>query len=184
MLLTPYSALLAYDHLLTFSGEVQFVWGRKFSGATVIFLLNRYITLFNKILLPISTFWWPNQTDKNCAAPIILTEIFTVIAYFVVAVFSALRVYAIWNKDWRPFLLVLVIALTVPATNMVLTERSIVSISTHSCAIAADLLVLVLTWIKTYEIKKLASSLRSEATFSTLLLRDGTACSVLRHGGG
>ncbi len=34
-------------------------------------------------------------------------------------VFSALRVYAIWNKDWRPLVLVLAIALTVPATNMV-----------------------------------------------------------------
>ena len=56
-------ALLAYDHLLTLSGEIQFVWGRKFSGATVVFVLNRYVTLFGKIVLPISTFWWPNQTD-------------------------------------------------------------------------------------------------------------------------
>lgn len=58
--------LLAYDHLLTISGEVEFVWRRKFSGATVVFLLNRYVTLFGKIMLPISTFWWPNQTDKVC----------------------------------------------------------------------------------------------------------------------
>ncbi|KAI0821839.1 hypothetical protein BC628DRAFT_1422262 [Trametes gibbosa] len=201
-------ALLAYDHLLTFSGEVQFVWDRKFSGATVIFLLNRYITLFNKILLPISTFWWPNQTDKKCAAPVILTEIFTVIAYFIVALFSALRVYAIWNKDWRPFLLVLIIALSVPATNMyhyvlsipqaflyplygcaestALSEDQLekyffnfltfgtLELTLPFCAIAADLFVLLLTWVKTYEIKKLASGLHSEATFSSLLLRDGT----------
>ena len=57
-------ALLAYDYLLTFSGEIQFVWSRKFSGATVVFVLNRYVTLFSKIVLPISTFWWPNQTDQ------------------------------------------------------------------------------------------------------------------------
>ena len=57
-------ALLTYDYLLTFSGEIQFVWSRKFSGATVVFVLNRYVTLFSKIVLPISTFWWPNQTDQ------------------------------------------------------------------------------------------------------------------------
>ncbi|KAI0667235.1 hypothetical protein C8Q78DRAFT_982722, partial [Trametes maxima] len=179
--------LLAYDHLLTFSGEVQFVWGRKFSGATVVFLLNRYVTLFGKILLPISTLWWPHQTDKvrkfecpsctlvltwpgrprSCAAPVILTEIFTVVAYFVVAVFSALRVYAVWNKDWRPFVVVLVIALSIPVTNMVM------SIVTHSSAVVADLLVVVLTWVRTYKIKKLATVLRSEASISVLLLRDG-----------
>ncbi|KAI0365794.1 hypothetical protein BV20DRAFT_1056178 [Pilatotrama ljubarskyi] len=228
-------ALLAYDHLLTFSDEVHFVWGRKFSGATVVFVLNRYVTLFSKIVLPISTFWWPNQTDKvstlnmtggvmclkacrSCAAPVILTEIFTVVAYFVVAVFSALRVYAIWDKDWRPLLLVLIIALSVPVTNMYHYIQSIpqaflyplygcaesttldedqldayaessylvfaskcsssfifrLSLATHTCAIAADLLVLVLTWIKTYEVKKLAAVLRTDASFSYLLLRDGT----------
>ncbi|KAL7277118.1 hypothetical protein ACG7TL_008963 [Trametes sanguinea] len=123
--------LLAYDHLLTLSGEIHFVWNRKFSGATVLFVLNRYVNLFSKIVLPISTFWWPNQTDKSCAAPVILTEIFTVIAYFVAAV----------------------------------------SFVTHSFAIAVDLLV---SWIKTYEIKRLSRGLQSNATFSALILRDGT----------
>ncbi|KAI0628621.1 hypothetical protein C8Q77DRAFT_1067864, partial [Trametes polyzona] len=151
--------LLAYDHLLTFPGEVQFVWGRKFSGATVVFLLNRYVTLLAKIMLPVSTFWWPHQTDQVCFR----------FPSTLLLLFSALRIYAIWNKDWKPFLFVLIVALSVPATNMV------ISVSTHSCAIAADLLVLILTWIKTYEIKKLASTLHSSATFSTLLLRDGTS---------
>ncbi|KAI9062089.1 hypothetical protein FKP32DRAFT_1574898, partial [Trametes sanguinea] len=159
-------ALLAYDHLLTLSGEIRFVWDRRFSGATVIFVLNRYVNLFSKIVLPISTFC--------CAAPVILTEIFTVIAYFVVAtVFSALRVYAIWNQDWRPLLVVLLIGICVPVTNMVSTSTVSFSFVTHGCAIAVDLLVLVLTWVKTYEIKKLTRGLQTNATFSTLILRDG-----------
>ncbi|KAI0331799.1 hypothetical protein GY45DRAFT_1433703 [Cubamyces sp. BRFM 1775] len=191
-------ALLTYDHLLTLSGEIQFVWGRKFSGATVVFMLNRYVTLFGKIVLPISTFWWPNQTDDSCRGPIILTEMFSVIVYFIVAIFSTLRVYAIWNKDWRPALAVLLVGLCVPVANMYhyipsvpgaftwplygcgeatplsdvqLAEFAIVI---HSCAIAADLLVLILTWVKTYQIKKLASILEADASFSTLILRDGS----------
>ncbi|EIW54784.1 uncharacterized protein TRAVEDRAFT_103473, partial [Trametes versicolor FP-101664 SS1] len=166
--------LLAYDHLLTISGEIEFVWRRKFSGATVVFLLNRYVTLFGKIMLPISTFWWPNQTDKVCPNDQVRPRNSTanVIQRYIrrlnmLLLFSALRVYAIWNKDWRPLVSVLAIALTIPAMNMV------VSIAIHSCAIAADLLVIILTWVKTYEIKKLAGVLRSDTTFSTLLLRDG-----------
>ncbi|KAI0641385.1 hypothetical protein C8Q79DRAFT_1014332 [Trametes meyenii] len=174
-------ALLAYDHLITLPGEVQFVWGREFSGATVIFLLNRYVTLFGKILLPISTLWWPHQTDQQSRA----------LYVWLVAVFSALRVYAIWNKDWRPFLLVLVIALSVPVTNMYHYIQSIPEafiyplygcseatslddVQLHSSAVVADLLVVILTWVKTYGIRKLATVLRSETSISALLLRDGT----------
>ena len=51
---------------------------------------------------------------------------------------------------------------------------AVVAIVIHSCAIAADLLVLILTWVKTYQIKKLASILEADASFSTLILRDGT----------
>ncbi|OSD05083.1 hypothetical protein PYCCODRAFT_1363009, partial [Trametes coccinea BRFM310] len=161
--------LLAYDHLLTLSGEIHFVWNRKFSGATVLFVLNRYVNLFSKIVLPISTFWWPNQTDKhtsllqvrllNCIGSCRRIEYATV--------FSALRVYAIWNQDWRPLVVVLLIGISIPVTNMV------ISFVTHSFAIAVDLLVLALTWIKTYEIKRLSRGLQSNATFSALILRDG-----------
>ena len=49
-----------------------------------------------------------------------------------------------------------------------------VSIVTHSCAIATDLLVVALTWIKTYEIKQISFELHVKASLTTLLLRDGT----------
>ncbi|KAI9062091.1 hypothetical protein FKP32DRAFT_1604517 [Trametes sanguinea] len=181
--------LLAYDHLLTLSGEIRFVWDRKFSCATVVFVLNRYVNLFSMIILPISTFWWPEQSNKSCKAPVILTEILTVIAYFVAAVFSALRVYAIWNLDWRPLGVVLLIGICIPINNMYHHIRSVptsfdyplygcgedVALTPKQlqhCAIAVDLLVLVLTWIKTYEIKKLTRDLPSKTTFSTFILRD------------
>ena len=59
-----HTALLTYDHLLTFAGEVHFVWRRKFSGATILFALNRYVNLFSKILLVVNAQYWPNQTDQ------------------------------------------------------------------------------------------------------------------------
>ncbi|OBZ67914.1 hypothetical protein A0H81_12146 [Grifola frondosa] len=146
-----------------------------------------------------------HHSVKSCRAPVILEEIFVVVAYIVVAVFSALRVYAIWNRDWRPFILVLLVGIVVPATNLYHYARSspaaflpplagcgeavnltpeqllryssasvVLSTVTHSCAIATDALVLVLTWAKTFGIKRAAMSLHIKATLSTLLLRDGT----------
>lgn len=43
--LTPISALYLYDFLLTFGDEVRYVWRRRFSGATLLFAVNRYASL-------------------------------------------------------------------------------------------------------------------------------------------
>ncbi|GBE88858.1 hypothetical protein SCP_1402660 [Sparassis crispa] len=206
-------AVLFYDHMLTLPAEVRFLWTRKFSGATLLFMLNRYITLFGKTILLVTGFSWPNQTDAVCAAPVYLVEISTISVYIIVALISALRIYAIWNKDWRLFALVLAVGLAVPAINIYHYANSVpaafapwplygcaenaslspavfaniyamfpesmltadaVSLATHSCAIGVDALVLFLTWIKTYGIRKVASQMHIKATISTLLLRDGT----------
>lgn len=44
-------ALLFYDYLLTFSTELKVIWGREFSGVTVLFILVRYSALISKPLL-------------------------------------------------------------------------------------------------------------------------------------
>lgn len=38
-------ALLVYEYLLTVSRELRFVWSKRFSAATAIFLLNRYVII-------------------------------------------------------------------------------------------------------------------------------------------
>ncbi|EJF58115.1 hypothetical protein DICSQDRAFT_173211 [Dichomitus squalens LYAD-421 SS1] len=44
-------ALLVYDYILTFSYEVTLFWmGGRLSGATILFLLNRYVTLAAQIV--------------------------------------------------------------------------------------------------------------------------------------
>ena len=39
-----------YDYVLTFSSEVQFIWRRKWSAATVLFVMNRYAILLYQTL--------------------------------------------------------------------------------------------------------------------------------------
>ena len=40
-----YTAYFIYEFLITFDSEVELFWKGRFSGATVLFLANRYIFL-------------------------------------------------------------------------------------------------------------------------------------------
>lgn len=44
------TAFYIYDVLLTFDVEVEFFWKGPFTGATALFLSNRYLALANLIL--------------------------------------------------------------------------------------------------------------------------------------
>ena len=50
----PLPALVLYEHAITFGLEVQQIWQRNISGAAILFILTRYITLINRILVTIS----------------------------------------------------------------------------------------------------------------------------------
>lgn len=45
------SRWLYYDYTLTIAEEVRCIWGRKFSGGTVIFLVIRYASLLEQVVL-------------------------------------------------------------------------------------------------------------------------------------
>lgn len=62
--------------MLTFSRELRCIWGRKFSGATLLFFLNRYLTLIYRVLMVVDMLPWqglPQQTADNVRRQ--LTEI-------------------------------------------------------------------------------------------------------------
>lgn len=42
--------LVAYEYLITFGEEVTLVWQNKWTGATVLFVSNRYLMLLTTIL--------------------------------------------------------------------------------------------------------------------------------------
>ncbi|KAJ7764026.1 hypothetical protein DFH07DRAFT_1017015 [Mycena maculata] len=51
-------ALLVWDHVITFGGEVHKVWSRKLSGSTLLYVLLRYGTLFEKITVLFLASWY------------------------------------------------------------------------------------------------------------------------------
>jgi len=197
------AAVLAYDIVITNNREVDVIWGRPFSGVTVLFLNMRYVTLLSQIAL-FATGVEPGFPLLCKATGFIyyLTVIWSNTAF---AVFSAVRIWAIWGRHWLPFVIVLFICLMSPAINLALyTHLHIVSapgpqpwggcgsflsvsidtltrlsITARASAITADLIILAATWIKTWSIHRVTKSTnigtgQSTASLSGLLLRDGT----------
>ncbi|CCM06021.1 uncharacterized protein FIBRA_08265 [Fibroporia radiculosa] len=104
--------LLLYDYILTFAQEIQCIWRRKFSGATVLFFLNRYLSIIYRILMLLVILPWqylPQQTAD---------DVITIMLDLILAVFTSLRLYAIWNRDRRILIAVILLGLVSPAANI------------------------------------------------------------------
>ncbi|PCH34968.1 hypothetical protein WOLCODRAFT_155612 [Wolfiporia cocos MD-104 SS10] len=180
------TTLLVYDYSLTFSREIRCIWGRKFSGATVLYLLNRYLTLIYRILMIIEMI--PSATMPGAQE-------------IIIALFTSLRLYAIWFKDLKILFAVMLLGLVPAAVNIYYyttvtfipspppfmgcadivnlspSAGNIHRLAIFNCvfAIASDGIVLVLTWIKTAEIARaFTRAEKPTGHLVTLILRDGT----------
>ncbi|OCH85079.1 hypothetical protein OBBRIDRAFT_891399 [Obba rivulosa] len=122
------------------------------------------------------------------------------LCFAVWAVFSALRVYALDNHKWRIAALTLVLGLVPVGTNTFndsdtaivysydsvfgqlcfdspkFTSKTytIVVSTTRTCMILSDIIVVAVTWVHTYKIKRAAKAANLQSSLADLLLRDGT----------
>ncbi|OCH84824.1 hypothetical protein OBBRIDRAFT_740914, partial [Obba rivulosa] len=166
-------AAMIYDHLCTLTREFELLWDKKFNSVTLIFHLNRWISLA-----------W---TMLNIAKPFLSLGTYSVSLFprdilriqypnFLRIVFSAIRMYAVSHGNLALALTVVFLNLVPVGTNVVNTSGSLVlvTISSRTCVVAADILVLVVTWSKTYHIKRAADQAGIRSSIADLLLRDGT----------
>ncbi|KAJ7624869.1 hypothetical protein FB45DRAFT_88070 [Roridomyces roridus] len=204
-------ALLVWDHVITFGAEVQNVWpsrpstggtanskpGRKLSGATVLYALLRYGTLFEKItvLLLASSYFTP----RGCNIAV-RVQIFPMLLRTVgFGLFSSLRVLALSQMNYP--LAGLVFLLCIPSAivpSYVYSHQTATAVNIYGCQLAytaspvvhdrlriagiiADLLsetlVILVTLNRTLGILHTGLSekgKKQKPTLSWLLLRDGT----------
>ncbi|CAA7261274.1 unnamed protein product [Cyclocybe aegerita] len=90
--------MLAYDHFLTFPQEVERIWAMRFSGATLLFLLNRYVTPLQFIII-IHAFQDPIWSKKVCDNFVVFEGASTVAMVAVCELIMILRVYALYNRS-------------------------------------------------------------------------------------
>lgn len=191
------ACLVAYEFVITFAQEVSVVWGRKFTATSLLLLGVRWVMVVAPIITIVP---WP---DTWCPEIYFLNGGIFIASTALVAIFSALRVYALWRDSrFRHLLTVIVFLLSaVPvATNIFGMSRTVaanlvlppyteictdaIHVSpkvneallyfTRSSVIAADVLVLVLTWARSFRQFREMRALKLSSSVTTVLLRDGT----------
>ncbi|TCD62430.1 hypothetical protein EIP91_006912 [Steccherinum ochraceum] len=169
--------LISYDYVLTFPYEVERIWQRKRNAGGILYVVLRYSALVDGILeMTTPTKLW---VYVPCEGVIIADMVLQLLGMFCVAIFSAIRVWAICRREPLHLVMVLavlVLSLFVPAVNIYNFSLSrsfavedgmcgvssvafqpsfsmhfLLPLITRSVAVAGDLLVLILTCMKTWD---------------------------------
>ncbi|RDX52918.1 hypothetical protein OH76DRAFT_134940 [Lentinus brumalis] len=185
------SVLLFYDYLLTLDKEAGLFWKKKISGASLLFLCNRYLTLLTRV----------SATVDLCQ-------------YVPWAVFSGLRAHAL-SRHTPLGILVFLLSLGPDVVNLIklangvsgifsgpvwavescaeggadimpLPQQSCIDyartsscdpkyvIISRCCLITADVILLLITWISLWRTVIYVSGKPTRLPFTKVLLRDGT----------
>ncbi|KAH9935156.1 uncharacterized protein BXZ73DRAFT_100543 [Epithele typhae] len=185
--------LLFYDVAITFQLEVQRIWRRRHSGATWIFLFMRYSAVIERVFFILEVMVW-YSTDAACGGINHTDDTLTILNYLSIAAFTALRIYAIWLRDWRPLVVVIPLSLVRPVEYLYISTMNtalqggpligcinmrspVVSnlVLAKAATIACDVILIVFTWIKTFSLLRDSKRTNMRDTIAKPLLRDGTA---------
>ncbi|KAJ3551241.1 hypothetical protein NM688_g4815 [Phlebia brevispora] len=105
---------LYYDYLLTLPYEKRCIWRRPVSATTIVFLVARYVPLFNQTILAGQFIPWYSSDVSAVGA---MSAAMDAILYLDVAVFSSLRIYAISQRNIKKAVLVFVLILVYVCCN-------------------------------------------------------------------
>ncbi|KAJ7253119.1 hypothetical protein C8J57DRAFT_1348847, partial [Mycena rebaudengoi] len=86
-----------YDHALTLSEEIRYIWRRPKRPSSYWFFLNRYLALSTNIINTIFTF---RPTDPQvCPMFLLVQKIMVILQLLVIYLILALRVFAMYNRN-------------------------------------------------------------------------------------
>ncbi|KAJ3791603.1 hypothetical protein GGU11DRAFT_694369, partial [Lentinula aff. detonsa] len=86
------------DFIETLPTEINAIWRKKLTGASVLFLINRYIFLLYLIFEMFANLPG-NQKNEECDVNVNIMNVLQLLAVASTNVLFALRVYAIYNKN-------------------------------------------------------------------------------------
>ncbi|CAL1699206.1 unnamed protein product [Somion occarium] len=93
--------LILYDHLLTINEEINCIWRRKFSVASAIFVINRYLLLALALIIGLEFMQESNNSIlvSRCRALDITANAIGYVLSATFAAFTVLRIYAILERS-------------------------------------------------------------------------------------
>ncbi|KAJ3550510.1 hypothetical protein NM688_g5064 [Phlebia brevispora] len=153
--------LVCHEFIITFEYEYEFLWRRKWTAATWLFIVNRYLLLASII---------PQATPVSMKV-----------------VFSALRVFALLDHGYLTAGCVFVLGVAPMGIQLYsasqlkyspfgsfLDPTCSLNLATSLSSIAADIVAIVITWVKTYRHVRQAGAVGMNAGFGATLLQYGT----------
>ncbi|THH31060.1 hypothetical protein EUX98_g3132 [Antrodiella citrinella] len=174
--------------------EIKCVWKGKFSGVTVLFLLNRYVTLLYRILMVVQLWPWYTVSSEAQADKCSWHYVFspfgraTAESSFLfsfsdwsprLSTFYTFAIFWMWRSGESQYwgcadvsVANLVSFFLLIRDSCTLPTRSL-SVFNRIFAMAADAIILILTWIRTADIMR-TFKLRVKSSLGVMLLRDGT----------
>ncbi|KAJ3557933.1 hypothetical protein NM688_g1205 [Phlebia brevispora] len=188
-------ALIAHEHMITFEYEYKFLFQRKWTAATWLFISNRYTLLGMFIAQSV-----PYSAQRRCydsSLQNFSTFLFNA-PTIILILFSALRIFALLDRAYFIAGCALLLGLAQVGiafyegarsfytyvddptigrecfSNISLSASVAFHIASTLCMIALEVVALVTTWLKTYRHARQAASVGIRVTFAATLMRYGT----------
>ncbi|TFY63528.1 hypothetical protein EVJ58_g3205 [Rhodofomes roseus] len=177
-------ALALYEYILTLSNEVALFWTAKASSASASALLffSVRVVLLAIAATNIAGNYVPDAvaTLTGCKSYNIWDATLTMLGYGMIAVISAIRVFAVTSRNWPLSLVTLALGLAPVVINICATSPSAddsyrVALASRLCVILSDVSVVAATWLHLFQSAKLSAKKGIlTGSLSWYLLRDGT----------
>jgi len=191
--------LFVYEYAITLSQEVELIWSRRWTGPSALFILNRLGMAMQVSSFVLYQLNW--TTPQSCESGQVWYDISVIFSSTVWAVFSALRTYALGDRSWILTMSVFIPAMFSPLSILYITttydsvtvyreSESLtmcvvgnnwsatlddqVEITTRAINIFVDVIIVLVTWRKTYTTTRMAREANTERPLARLLLQDGT----------
>ncbi|KAI1791884.1 hypothetical protein LXA43DRAFT_1094224 [Ganoderma leucocontextum] len=198
------STMLAYEYFITLGDEVKYFWKRRSLGPSALFYMNRYLNLVLSIYQLIVLNPAYHRSPERFMPTLFVLEVlgsfpwgaFSALRAYALSRNMPLSIL-IFLLSMVPIVMNLVCfkyglgGYTVPIVSCVgyngippdlsrkclydIYARVILTITTRTCAILADLLLVIITWTRLFKQRKLGLGTSSRKfSLTDVLLRDGT----------
>ncbi|KAJ3527944.1 hypothetical protein NM688_g8058 [Phlebia brevispora] len=196
-------ALATYEYVVTFQHEFELLWQRRWTVATCLFVTNRYMLLANIIIqcIPYNAQVRRFESQGRCSnSPLMaFLSVVGIVPMTILALFSSLRVFALLDRAYLTAGCVLLLGMVPVGIDLFYIDKGTYNyvddptlgpscFPSYSCSasvvfcrkpkivttLAADVVALVTTWLKTYRHVRQAASIGVSAGFGATLIQYGT----------
>ncbi|RDX50370.1 hypothetical protein OH76DRAFT_1402842 [Lentinus brumalis] len=184
-------SFLVFEYAITFDQEVHMFWQRRWTGASILFFLTRYIPI---LAYAVQLMEFISMSDESCNLLVKAGNGLVFIQYLTWATFSGMRALAL-SRKW--YIAVPIFGLSVVAFGVNMAQFGLglfgtndpifgcmpeipitaevakkLTILARTCLITADICLIIITWVGIPKFAGIRETMRV-SSLSSILMRDG-----------